>query len=192
MNEQTAGQTPNKYLIVVDMQKDFVSGSLGSPEAQAIVPAVRRKLEGFTGRVCVTQDTHGEDYLSTQEGQLLPVLHCIEGTPGWELTEELTGLPALQEARFYRKPTFACVELARDLAAAHREEPITEIEVVGLCTDICVVSNALMIKGFLPDVPMYVDAACCAGVSPQRHEAALQTMESCQVTVRRPEQACFS
>lgn len=180
-------QIPNKYLIVVDMQNDFVSGALGSAEAQAIVPAVRRKLEGFPGRVCVTLDTHGPDYLSTQEGRLLPVPHCIEGTPGWELTEELAGLPALREAQFFRKPTFGSVELAQALAAAHREEPIEEIELVGLCTDICVVSNALMIKAFLPEVPVCVDAACCAGVTPQKHEAALQTMESCQIIVRRPD-----
>lgn len=187
MNDQTAGRTPNKYLIVVDMQNDFVSGALGSPEAQAIVPAVRRKLESFSGHVCFTLDTHGPDYLSTQEGRLLPVSHCIADTPGWELTGELAGLPALRDAKFYRKPTFASVELAQALADIHRETPITEIELVGLCTDICVVSNALTLKGFLPDVPVYVDASCCAGTSPENHEAALRTMQCCQVGVRGQE-----
>ena len=154
------------YLIVVDMQNDFVDGSLGTPEAQAIVENVVRKVRSFPGNVVFTLDTHHADYLSTQEGTLLPVEHCIEGTA-------------------YRKETFASVELARDLARANEEDPLECIELIGLCTDICVVSNALTLKGFMPEVPLSVDARCCAGVTPEAHEAALRTMESCQVRIDR-------
>ena len=175
----------NAYLIVVDMQNDFVSGSLGTPEAQAIVDDVVRKVEGFDGTVVFTLDTHGADYLATQEGRRLPVEHCIEGTWGWQLVDELERIRDQRGLATYRKGTFASVDLARDLARENEERPIDSIELVGLCTDICVVSNALAIKGFMPEVPIAVDAACCAGVTPEAHEAALRTMESCQVNVAR-------
>ena len=175
------------YLVVVDMQNDFVSGALGTPEAQAIVNAVVRKVEEFTGRVVFTLDTHNADYLSTQEGRNLPVEHCIEGTWGWQLVEPLERIRTERGYAVYRKPTFASIDLARDLARAHEESPIERIELVGLCTDICVVSNALAIKGFLPETPLSVAASCCAGVTPEADEAPLGTMGGCQVEVIRPE-----
>lgn len=173
------------YLIVVDMQNDFVDGSLGTPEAQAIVENVVRKVRSFPGNVVFTLDTHHADYLSTQEGTLLPVEHCIEGTHGWQLVDALEGIRTARDLPAYRKETFASVELARDLARANEEEPLERIELIGLCTDICVVSNALTLKGFMPEVPLSVDARCCAGVTPEAHEAALRTMESCQVRIDR-------
>ena len=175
----------NAFLIVVDMQNDFVSGSLGTPEAQAIVDNVAHKVMEFPGTVIFTLDTHGADYLTTQEGENLPVEHCIEGTWGWQLVDELKAIRHERGFATYRKPTFASIDLARDLARENEESPIERIELVGLCTDICVVSNALTIKGFMPEVPIAVDAACCAGVTPDAHEAALATMESCQVAVIR-------
>ena len=175
----------SKYLIVVDMQNDFIDGALGTPEAQAIVDAVVRKVQDFPGRVVFTLDTHQADYLQTQEGRNLPVEHCIEGTHGWQLAEALEGIRAEHDLPAYRKVTFGSVELAQDLARENAQEPIESIELVGLCTDICVVSNALMLKGFMPEVPISVDARCCAGVTPEAHEAALATMASCQIEVRR-------
>lgn len=175
----------NKYLIVVDMQNDFIDGALGTPEAQAIVDAVVRKVQDFPGRVVFTLDTHQADYLQTQEGRNLPVEHCIEGTHGWQLAEALESIRAEHDLPAYRKVTFSSVELAQDLARENAQEPIESIELVGLCTDICVVSNALMLKGFMPEVPISVDARCCAGVTPEAHEAALATMASCQIEVRR-------
>ena len=173
----------NRYLIVVDMQNDFVDGSLGTAEAQNIVPAVLEKIKNFPGQILFTQDTHQADYLSTQEGKFLPVEHCIRDTPGWELVPELKQFQEENGLPVYEKSAFASVELAEDLRDENRQTPITDIELIGLCTDICVVSNALMIKGFLPEVPVRVDASCCAGVTPEKHAAALETMASCQVEV---------
>ena len=170
------------YLIVVDMQNDFVSGSLGSAEARAIVPAVREKIARHDGPVIFTQDTHGADYLATQEGRNLPVAHCVKGTWGWEIVPELATLAHAPNARVIEKPTFGSAELTKLLRAEAME--IGSVELVGLCTDICVVSNALLIKAALPEIPMSVDAGCCAGVTPQKHEAALETLRSCQVAVR--------
>ncbi len=168
------------YLIVVDMQNDFVTGSLGTREAQAIVPAVREKLAHFDGTVIFTQDTHERDYLTTQEGRNLPVEHCIRGTWGWEIVPELQEF--VKNARVFEKPTFGSVDLAAQLRAEAGD--IAGIELIGLCTDICVISNALLIKAALPELPMQVDSACCAGVTPEKHNAALETMRSCQVAVR--------
>ena len=169
------------YLIVIDMQADFVNGSLGTPEAQQIVGRVADKAARFDGTVIFTRDTHGADYLTTQEGRNLPVKHCIKGTGGWELVPEVEAVRAQREARIFDKPTFGSVDLARYLVERNAEEPIEHIELCGLCTDICVVSNALLIKAHLPEVPVSVDASCCAGVTPATHEAALATMASCQV-----------
>lgn len=173
----------NDYLIVVDMQNDFVSGSLGTPEAQAIVGAVARRAEEFEGAVVFTKDTHGEDYLQTQEGSNLPVVHCVRDTPGWELVEELERVRAQRDALVFDKPSFGSLDLAAWLVEQNDVEPIDSIELVGLCTDICVVSNALLIKANLPEVPLRVEAALCAGVTPQSHRAALDTMRSCQVDI---------
>lgn len=173
----------NKYLIVIDMQNDFVDGALGTPEAQAIADAVVEEAKSFDGTVAFTLDTHGEDYLSSQEGANLPVPHCIKGTPGWQLIPALDSVAHERNARLFEKPTFGSTDLAAWLQAENATNPIESIELVGVCTDICVVSNALLIKAVLPEVPLVVDAALCAGVTPAAHEAALATMRSCQVQV---------
>ncbi len=174
-----------KALVVVDVQNDFVSGSLGTKEAQEMLPRLMKKVEAFEGALFVTLDTHGEDYLQTQEGHNLPVVHCVRGTWGWELPAELSALTDAKGATVFEKPCFGSVRLAEELVKLHASEPLESIELVGLCTDICVVSNALMIKAALPEVPVLVDASCCAGVTPEKHEAALVVMESCQVAVTR-------
>ena len=167
-----------KYLIVVDMQNDFIDGSLGTPEAVAIVPAVTEKIRSFNGHIIFTKDTHAADYLDTQEGKFLPVEHCIEGTKGWEIREELLTAADGKDYEILPKYTFGSDKLPSML-----QDP-ESIEVIGLCTDICVVSNALILKAYFREVPMSVDAACCAGVTPQKHEAALEVMRSCQIVVK--------
>ena len=172
-----------KFLVVVDMQKDFIDGALGTKEAVAILPNVVEKIKGFTGKVIATMDTHQENYMETQEGRMLPVPHCVKLTEGWELNGEVT--EAIKESgnpyEIYMKPTFGAVSMASKLAEA--EEPIEEVVLVGLCTDICVVSNALLLKAIMPEVKITVDAAGCAGVTPESHAAALKTMQMCQVNV---------
>lgn len=169
-----------KILVVIDMQNDFVDGALGTAEAVKIVPAVIDKIRSYPADcVWATRDTHPADYLQTQEGRNLPVEHCIKGTPGWELAPAVA--EALPEgARIFDKPTFGSVELAQALAEENAKQPI-EVEFIGLCTDICVVSNALLAKATMPEVTISVDPACCAGVTPALHEAALATMRSCQI-----------
>lgn len=173
-----------KYLIVVDMQKDFVDGSLGTREAQAIKANVVKKVQEFEGEVIFTRDTHKENYMDTQEGKLLPVIHCVENTEGWKLIPELEEIRNSRGWKCYDKPTFGCTALAEDLKKQNDAETIDSVELVGLCTDICVVSNALLIKAFMPEIPVLVDSACCAGVTPEKHEAALETMRSCQIQVK--------
>ena len=143
-------------LIVVDMQWDFISGALGTPEAVAVLPKVREKIASFSGEVWYTRDTHGDDYGQTQEGRLLPVPHCIKGSKGWEIHPALSGLPC---HRILDKPTFGSTALAEGLTALHRKESIGSITLIGLCTDICVISNAMLLKASLPEVPITVDAA---------------------------------
>ena len=167
-------------LIVVDMQNDFIDGALGTPEAVAIVPAVKAKIQGWEGSVLFTRDTHFENYMDTQEGRNLPVPHCIKGTDGWQIRGELD---ALRETEPIDKLTFGSSELGPILVAMNAEEEIESITVVGLCTDICVISNVMIAKAFLPEVPITVDAACCAGVSPETHGNALDAMAVCQVEV---------
>ena len=167
-------------LIVVDMQNDFIDGALGTPEAVAIVPAAAEKIRSFPGPVLFTRDTHGPDYLNTQEGRNLPVVHCVRGTPGWELRPELQ---ALCRTAPIDKPTFGSAKLGELLLAMDREDPIASVTLIGLCTDICVISNALLVKAFLPEVPVTVDAACCAGVTPESHRNALAAMKMCQIAV---------
>ncbi|MDO4437309.1 MAG: isochorismatase family cysteine hydrolase [Coriobacteriaceae bacterium] len=174
---------PNSYLIVVDMQNDFIDGALGTPEAQAIVADVAERARGFEGTVVFTRDTHGADYARTQEGRNLPVAHCIRGTHGWELCPALEAVREQRGAPVFDKPSFGSLDLARWLVQQNAAEPIDSIELCGLCTDICVVSNALTIKAHLPEVPLSVDARLCAGVTPAVHEAALATMASCQVRI---------
>ena len=173
-----------KVLIVVDMQRDFVDGALGTAEAVAIVPAVAARIEAGLDRgetVLFTRDTHVDDYMETQEGRKLPVPHCIRGTEGWALVPELAALA--EGRRIVDKPTFASAELGQLLAELDAGEKIERITLVGLCTDICVISNALLAKAFLPEAEIAVDAACCAGVTPESHRAALAAMGPCQITV---------
>ena len=170
-----------KVLIVIDMQNDFIDAALGTQEALGIVEAVKEKILSYPAEdVIATMDTHGENYMETQEGKYLPVPHCIRGTDGWRIRPDIAKL--LTDARIYEKPTFGSIALAHELKAISEHEEI-ELELVGLCTDICVVSNALLLKAAMPEVKISVDAACCAGVTPQKHQAALETMRSCQIQV---------
>ena len=169
-----------KYLIVIDRQKDFVDGALGTKEAVAIVPNVVEKIKAFDGKILFTRDTHLENYMNTQEGQNLPVPHCIKGTEGFELVPEVK---ALCKDTPIDKPGFGSTELGMLLQKADVEETIESIELIGICTDICVISNAFIIKAFLPEVPITVDASCCAGVSPESHLRALESMKTCQIKV---------
>ena len=169
-------------LLVIDMQNDFIDGALGTPEAVAIVPKVREKIRNFDGTVLFTRDTHGENYMETQEGKNLPVPHCIRGTEGWQIRPELEELRVTEPID---KGTFGSDELGKILRDLNDEDPIGIITVIGLCTDICVISNALLAKAFLPEVPIQVDASCCAGVTPESHENALKAMASCQIRIVR-------
>lgn len=170
-----------KILIVIDMQNDFIDGALGTAEAVGIVEAVKEKIRSYPAAdVIATMDTHFENYMQTQEGKYLPVPHCIRQTGGWEIRPDIVEL--LKEARIYEKPTFGSTQLAADMKALSEKEEI-ELELIGLCTDICVVSNALLLKAAMPEVKISVDASCCAGVTPQKHAAALETMRSCQIQV---------
>ena len=171
-----------KILVVVDMQNDFIDGALGTPEAVAIVENVKYKIREYRPEdIFVTMDTHGPDYLKTQEGRNLPVEHCIKGSEGWKIRPDIAEL--LEGARVFEKPTFGSTELAEEISKIAAEEDI-EVEVIGLCTDICVVSNALLLKAAMPEVTIYVDPGCCAGVTPESHEAALKTMQMCQIQMR--------
>lgn len=197
-----------KFLIVVDMQNDFIDGALGTAEAVAIVPRVLEKIRQYLpGQVIATRDTHQKDYLATSEGKYLPVEHCIQGTKGWELQTEIR--EALAGAKVIDKPVFGSVKLTEYMAAlagadvagfcGRRTEAVDtgreslgtvetagrgmEIELVGLCTDICVVANALLLKTVLPEAVIRVDGSCCAGVTPESHDAALLTMKMCQVEI---------
>ncbi len=170
-----------KILVVVDMQKDFIDGALGTKEAEAIVAPVIEKMKSYAkADIYATRDTHGRDYLKTAEGKKLPVAHCIQGTEGWMLHPEVEAL--VEASHVVDKPTFGSLDLALRLNQKGQKEAL-EIEVVGLCTDICVVSNALLFKAFMPETPISVDASCCAGVTPKSHEAALATMQMCQIEV---------
>jgi len=170
----------NDILIVVDMQNDFIDGALGTKEALAIVPAVLEKIKGFEGRVIFTRDTHFDNYMDTQEGKNLPVPHCIKGSEGWQIRAELD---ALRKEEAVDKPSFGSVELSTMLARENAEKPIRSVTFIGLCTDICVISNAMLIKAAMPEVPVTVDAACCAGVSPASHNNALEAMKMCQIRI---------
>lgn len=163
-----------RTLIVVDMQNDFIDGSLGTKEARAIVENVKAKIRSYRERgdeIIFTRDTHTRDYLNTNEGRNLPVEHCIQGTEGWKIADGLE----VPEAIYIDKPTFGWLKW--------RDYDLQEVELVGLCTDICVVSNALIIKAAFPEINVTVDAGCCAGVTPKTHKAALETMKMCQVRV---------
>ncbi|MBQ0059621.1 MAG: cysteine hydrolase [Lachnospiraceae bacterium] len=174
-----------KVLIVVDMQTDFVDGALGTAEAVAIVPNVKARIEKANAegvKVIFTRDTHFENYMETQEGRNLPVPHCIKGTDGWQIVPELTALT--EGCQIIDKPTFGSVVLGQMLCDLNAEEAIEEITLIGLCTDICVISNAMIAKANLTEVPVAVEEACCAGVTPATHTQALEAMKMCQIAVR--------
>ena len=171
------GNSSMKYLIVVDMQVDFITGVLGSKSAEAIVPNVVEKVKNFDGTVIFTRDTHFDNYMETQEGTKLPIAHCIKGTIGWQLCEEL--LPYAKT--IIDKVTFGSIELPQILK--DYGEPIKEIELCGLCTDICVISNAILLKTVFPEVPISVDSSCCAGVTVESHNTALNAMKAVQIAI---------
>lgn len=167
-------------LVVVDMQKDFIDGALGTKEAAEIVDNVAELIKGFDGEVVFTRDTHFDNYMETQEGKKLPVPHCIKGSEGWEIDKKLAVLRP-GGMKVFDKPTFGSVELANYLKSLDSLETVT---LIGLCTDICVISNALLIKAFLPEVNISVVEKCCAGVTPESHRNALEAMKMCQIDIR--------
>ena len=168
-----------KLLVVVDMQNDFVTGCLGTKEAQEITGAVAEFVKGFDGGVVFTRDTHGEDYMNTQEGKKLPVPHCLKGSEGWEIVPELKGLT--EGVKVFDKPTFGSTELAEYVKNGNYDE----VTLIGVCTGICVMSNALLIKAFNIEVPVKVIADLCACVTPDTHQTALDAMATCQVEIIR-------
>lgn len=172
----------NKVLIVIDMQNDFIDGSLGTKEAVSVVSKVIEKIKGFEGKVYYTQDTHGEDYLETCEGRKLPVTHCIRGTKGHELHKAVDELRKRYSSEVFTKGTFGSVELAKALQHEYPDGP-DEIECIGICTDICVISNALLLKAFFPESRIVVDASCCAGVTPKSHRNAIDAMKMCHIDI---------
>ncbi len=166
-----------KYLIVVDMQVDFTTGSLGSDHAAAIIPNVVKKVKNFPGQVIFTRDTHDTNYLQTQEGRKLPVEHCIRNSPGWQICDELQPYVSM----VVDKETFGSMDLPKQLVSS---QAIESIELCGLCTDICVISNAMILKAAFPQVPVSVDGSCCAGVTMQSHQTALEAMRAVQIEVK--------
>lgn len=177
-----------KILIVVDMQNDFIDGALGTEEALKIVPKVAEKIRGFDGKIFFTRDTHEDGYLESQEGKNLPVVHCVRGTKGWELYPEIEALRK-EGDQVIDKPSFGSIELGHRLReymtelSIKGESKVESIAFVGLCTDICVISNAMITKAFFPEIPVLVDASCCAGVTPESHDTALKSMEMCQIQI---------
>ena len=170
------------FLIVVDMQKDFIDGALGTKEAVSIVPEVVKRIADFDGEIFATLDTHFENYLDTAEGKKLPVPHCIKNTDGWQLNGDVKRALDEKACTLVEKNTFGSVELPGLIEKAADGEEFS-VELLGLCTDICVVSNAMLLKAFFPEASVYVRADCCAGVTPQTHKAALDTMSCCQIDV---------
>lgn len=171
-----------KTLIVIDMQNDFITGSLGTPEAQAIVPNVKKKIEGYRKngyKIIFTRDTHGMFYLDTAEGKKLPVEHCIKDTDGWQIGIEVTP----DNYKFIDKTSFGYADWKEIFPDYYYKSGNDKIELIGVCSDICVISNALILKAAYPEVDITVDASCCAGSTPEKHKAALDVMKSCQINV---------
>ena len=167
-----------RILVVVDMQNDFIDGALGTKEAQAIVGNVNKKIANYRESediIIFTRDTHYGNYLNTSEGKKLPVPHCIKGTEGWQITSKIDILDDI----VIDKPTFGSIELAEIISVLS----VSSIEIIGLCTDICVISNAMILKAKFPEISIFVDSLCCAGVTPESHANALKAMEMCQIEV---------
>lgn len=175
-----------ELLVVVDMQNDFITGALGTDEAKAIVPKVCEKIEGWQGDIIMTRDTHQDNYMDTAEGKMLPVPHCIQNSDGWQINEDVqksfTKMNGAGSGHFFavvNKPTFGSMVLAHAVG----EEAYDRIVLCGVCTDICVLSNAMLVRAALPEAEIIVDAACCAGVSPESHETALNAMAPCNIKI---------
>lgn len=171
----------SKLLVIVDMQHDFIGGALGTEEARAIVKNVENKIAGWDGDIVCTMDTHQEDYLTTSEGKKLPVVHCVEDTDGWQIDDRICVAIKSSKcnAKIFTKKTFGSMDLARYI----NESEYDYVEFVGLCTDICVISNVLMAKAAKPESTIVVDASCCAGVTPESHVTALNAMKPCQIEI---------
>ena len=174
-----------KIVVVVDVQQDFVYGALGSAEAQAAMKNIIDRLmqvrkEDF---VIFTRDTHSEHYLDTQEGKNLPVVHCVYRTPGWQIADNIDDIVLSEQVQYVNKPIFGSYELIADIEDIRNAFDVDEVELFGFCTDICVISNALMIKSAFPEMKVKVNAACSAGVTPAKHDAALEVMRSCQIEI---------
>ena len=172
-----------KCLVVIDVQNDFVTGSLGTAEAVEMLPRLLEKMRSFEGAILMTIDTHEENYLETQEGRMLPVKHCIMGTEGWRFPEEVNALRESRGARIYAKPTFGSEKLVADLKRLYESDELESVELVGLCTDICVISNAMVLRAAFPETEIEILSDCCAGVTPQSHQTALDAMRACQFTI---------
>ncbi len=175
----------NRILLVIDMQKDFVTGALANKEAQQIIGNIQEKIDDYQKAglpVFFTRDTHGEDYLNTQEGRLLPVTHCIKGSDGWQIIDELADYAT--EENTLDKPSFGCLDLPKWLSGKLAGAAPAEIELCGVCTDICVISNAMILKAAYPETEIAVEGASCAGVTPESHNNALEAMKMCQILVR--------
>lgn len=172
-------------LIIIDVQNDFITGSLGTKEAQQMLPRLIQKAKDYDGEIIMTQDTHCDDYMNTQEGRMLPIPHCIAETDGWNFPDQLNAIREEKQAAVYRKNCFGSTQMVEDLKRKYEAGNLESVELAGICTDVCVISNALMIKAALPELPVVVDASCCTGVTVKKHEAALEVMESCQIKVRR-------
>lgn len=173
-----------KVLLVIDMQNDFVTGALANPQAEEIIPAIAAKIRDYRQAdlpVYFTRDTHGSNYMETQEGRLLPVPHCIKETDGWQIVPELAAFSAEEDV--LDKPSFGCMDLPKWLSDKIGGEP-AEIQLCGVCTDICVISNAIILKAAFPEAEVTVDGALCAGVTPESHDNALAAMGACQVIIK--------
>jgi len=169
-----------KILLVIDMQNDFIDGVLGTPQAIKIVDKVVNKVKTFEGKVFFTRDTHQTNYMDTEEGKHLPVPHCIENTDGWQITEKL--LPYVNDSIFNKK-TFGSTKVVEYLKELKKKENIESITLVGLCTDICVISNAMLLKAYFPNTPIYVEENLCAGVNPESHKRAIESMKMCHINI---------
>lgn len=173
----------NRVLVVIDMQNDFITGALGSEQAQEIVNNVAQRIKNFDGQVVFTRDTHYDNYLDTREGKALPIVHCVEGTPGWELEKNIKKLQLGGDYPVFDKITFGSKRMADFLLYINKLKKIDEVTIIGLCTDICVISNAFIIQAYLPETTIVIDASCCAGVTEQSHKTALEAMRSCQIKI---------
>ena len=172
-----------KILVIIDMQNDFITGALGSEEAQKILPSVLQYAQNFSGEILFTKDTHQPNYLESREGKKLPIVHCVEKTLGWELAAPLEEFCKSQQCPVFCKETFGSIQLAQYLLTENEKEIIDEIQLIGVCTDICVISNAFTLRSFLPETPICVVASCCAGVTPQSHQTARDAMAGCQIDI---------